>query len=112
MCEDHKGCVFDVPSQLKDDVTSLLSTMQDVEISVPNELPTLVDVNLREQGDNASGFKRRYDSREGPGAKRGRNGFVRNSDRGRFGNRGEPRYGREKPSNGFARKFQASRKQY
>ena len=71
MCEDHKSCVFDVPLHAKEEILSNLSEMRNGEISVLNELPSLVEAK------DPSWTKRRSDTRFNPQAKRQKNDVGR-----------------------------------
>ena len=105
MCEDHKSCVFDVPLHAKEEILSHLSQMRNGEISVINELPSLVEVK-----DPSSWSKRRSDTRFNPQAKRqrpetnGRNFGGKQRENGKIEKRNIP--------NKFSKKITFPRKKF
>ena len=84
MCEDHKSCVFDVPLSVKEEILSQMAQMRNGEVTVLNELPSLVETK-----EPNSWQKRRPDVRYNPQAKRQKSDSRREMNGRQFG--GKPR---------------------
>ena len=95
MCEDHMGCVFDVPLAEKDEILDQLSHLRYGEVTVLNELPCLVEIK---EMNSSSWGKRRPEQRFNSQTKRPR----MDSRNGRGNGRGNPP---NRFSNSYAKKF-------
>ena len=93
MCEDHMGCVFDVPLVDKENILSQLSNLRYGEVKVLNELPRLVEI----KEVSSSWGKRRPEPRFNSQTKR-----PRMDSRG---GRGSGRAPLNRFSNGFSKKY-------